>query len=385
MERPSVDTQDKLGILADDSRYDLACACGGKGVEDHRTRGADGLWLYPTSVPRGGKSVLLKTLMSNACAGDCLYCPLRSDEDRPRCSLSPEEVARVFMDYFRRDVVFGLFLSSGVIRSPDHTMDRLVAVGRILRRKYAFRGYLHLKIIPGCSDAAIEAALSVASTVSVNVEAPTGATFAALSRRKDYMSDIVRPIKLISKLTGRGMPYSRINQSTQFVVGASTETDDEIIQATSGLYDRQNLSRVYYSAYQRGLGDPALPGERNVDVPAQDLLTREHRLYQVDFLMRKYGYEADEIPLESSGNLSLTTDPKQHWADLHPERFPIDVNVAPKKELLRVPGLGPVTVGRIMKVRKDGSRLRTLGDVGRVGKLLTKAGTYVHFGDRRRA
>ena len=164
----SLDKEEKLRILADDSRYDLACACGTSGGEDHRTRGEDGLWVYPTSVPRGGKSVLLKTLMSNACRSDCRYCPLRRDNDVRRCALLPEEVAAAFMGYQRRGDVNGLFLSSGIIRSPDHTMDRLVATGRILRRKYGFRGYLHLKVIPGASDAAIEAALSVASTVSVS-------------------------------------------------------------------------------------------------------------------------------------------------------------------------------------------------------------------------
>ncbi len=375
----TLDKDEKLRILADDSRYDLACACGTRGGEDHRSRGQDGLWVYPASVPRGGKSVLLKTLMSNACRGDCRYCPLRRDNDVRRCALLPEDVAAAFMGYLRRGDVNGLFLSSGIIRDPDHTMDRLVATGRILRRKYRFRGYLHLKVIPGASDAAIEAALGVASAVSVNVEAPTRSSFAALSGEKDYDRDIVRTVKLISRLTARGTRYSRVSQSTQFVVGASTETDAEIVTATSRLYGNLGLSRAYFSAYQRGLGDPDLPGERRPEGRPEDALTREHRLYQADWLLRKYGYAAEEIPFEEDGNLSLETDPKQHYADLHPERFPVDVNQASRKELLRVPGLGPVTVKRVIDRRKEGHRARRLADNGRVGKLLRKAGPYLRF------
>jgi len=375
----TLDKDEKLRILADDSRYDLACACGSRGGEDHRSRGEAGLWIYPASVPRGGKSVLLKTLMSNACRGDCRYCPLRRDNDVRRCALRPEEVAAAFMGYYRRGDVNGLFLSSGIIRSPDHTMDRLVATGRILRRRYRYRGYLHLKVIPGASDAAVEAALGVATAVSVNVEAPTRSSFAALSGEKDYDRDIVRTVKLISRLTARGTRYSRVSQSTQFVVGASTETDSEIVTATSRLYGNLKLSRAFFSAYQRGLGDPELPGERRPGLSPEDALTREHRLYQADWLLRKYGYAAEEIPFGEDGNLSLVIDPKQHDADLHPERFPVDVNRAAGKELLRVPGLGPVTVKRIIDGRKEGHRVRRLADIGRVGKLLRKAGPYLRF------
>jgi predicted DNA-binding helix-hairpin-helix protein len=283
------------------------------------------------------------------------------------------------MGYQRRGDVNGLFLSSGIIRSPDHTMDRLVATGRILRRKYRFRGYLHLKVIPGASDAAIEAALDLASAVSVNVETPTRSSFAALSGEKDYDRDIVRTVKLISRLTAKGTRHSRVSQSTQFVVGASTETDCEIVTATSRLYGNLGLSRAFFSAYQRGLGDPDLPGERRPVGRPEDALTREHRLYQADWLLRKYGYAAEEIPFEENGNLSLETDPKQRYADLHPERFPIDVNRAPRQALLRVPGLGPVTVRRILGHRKEGARVRRIEDLGRVGKLLRKAEPYLQF------
>jgi predicted DNA-binding helix-hairpin-helix protein len=323
---------------------------------------------------------MLKTLLSSACANDCRYCPLRRQRDVRRYTLTPEEVAAVFMDYVRRENVFGLFLTSGVLRDPDFTMDRLVAVARLLRGRYEYRGFIHLKVIPGASDAAIEEAVSLASAVSLNVEAPKRSAFAALSTTKDFDRDIVRPMKLIARLTARGSQYARVKQTTQFIVGASTETDSDIVQATFGLYRRLGLNRVYYSAYQRGLGDPTIPGERPGAAPPSDLLTREHRLYQVDWLIRKYGFDADEIPLEPDGNLSLAADPKEVWAQRHPERFPVDVNRADKFELLRVPGLGPITVNRILEIRARGSRVRSVADLGRPSQRLRRAESYLQFG-----
>ena len=282
-----MDAGGKLALLADASRFDVSCACGTRGGADHRRRGADGLWVYPASVPGGGTSVMLKTLLSNACVNDCHYCPFRAGRDFARTTLSPDQVAGSFMGYLRTGQVFCLFLSSGVIGSPDATMERLVGVGELLRRRHAFSGYLHLKVIPGASDAAIEAALAVADTVSLNVEAPTRAAFRKLSASKDYDRDIVRPIRLISRLTARGSCHEGVGQMTQFMVGAADEVDRQIIEATGALYGNLGLRRVYFSAYQRGLGDPDLPGERAAAVAgptgAGDLLTREHRLYQADF------------------------------------------------------------------------------------------------------
>ena len=375
-----MDTQQKLAVLADASRFDLSCACGTRAKDDHRRRGADGVWLYPASLPRGGPSIMLKTLVSNACVNDCRYCPFRRDRDTARFTLRPEEVARVFMDYVGQGKVFGLFLSSGVVRSPDYTMDRMTAAAQILRRKYRYRGWLHLKVIPGASDGAIEEALSLASAVSLNVEVPKRSAFAALSNTKDYDRDIVAPLKRISRLTARGARYARVKQTTQFIVGASDESDADIVQASFGLYRRLGLARVYFSAYQRGLGDPSLPGERKAPLGPHDLLTREHRLYQTDWLMRKYGFTADDIPFEADGHLSLAADPKEIWALRHPEFFPIDVNGADRRQLLRVPGLGPVTVDRLLAARTDGRRLRSIDDIGRPGKRPRKAGRFVKFG-----
>ena len=348
-----MDTIEKLRMLAADSQYDLACACGSN-KDDRRTRGLDGKWLYPVTLPSGGYSILLKTLLSNSCSNDCGYCPLRSDTDVRRCTLQPEEVASVFMEYVRRRKVFGLFLSSAVIGSPDYTMERINTVARLLRGRHEYRGYIHLKIIPGASDEAVREAISLSRAVSLNIETPGKRHYDLLSHRKDYDRDIIRPIKLMSALTAKGERYSKVKCTTQFIVGASEETDSEIIRYMGGLYDRLNFNRVYFSAYQKGLGDPGIPGERRPAEDPEGVFIREHRLYQVDFLMRKYGFGQGEIPVDNKGNLLLDKDPKQVWADNHPEFYPVRINTADKESLLRVPGLGPETVRTILKVRREG-------------------------------
>jgi len=369
-------TAEKLEILSSDAQYDLACACG-TNQDDRRSRGDDGKWVYPVTLPNGGKSVLFKTLISNVCSNDCKYCPLREQRDLRRCSLGPEETVKVFLDYLNRRKVFGLFLSSGVCGSPDAAMERLNATARLLRKKYSYRGFIHLKIIPGASDAAVEDAVSLSSAVSLNIETPGAANLAKLSNRKDYIRDIIEPIKLISRLTGPGMRYSRVKQTTQFIVGAAGESDSEIVRYMGGLYERLKLNRMYFSSYQRGLGDESIPGEKGRGEKPTDNFVREHRLYQVDFLLRRYGFRDSEIVFED-GNLSLDVDPKEAWAKGHPEVFPVDVNSAPRGSLLRVPGLGPVTVKRILERRKS-RRLSGIEDVGKVGVRLAKASEYVRF------
>jgi predicted DNA-binding helix-hairpin-helix protein len=376
MESVAMDIEKKLQILSDASRYDLSCACGTK-PDDHRKRTPEGVWLYPTSLPNGGTSIMLKTLMSNVCTNDCRYCPFRNDQDPRRVTLSPEEVARCFMGYVRRKKIVGLFLSSGVIGTPDSTMARMAAVGSILRRKYRYRGFVHMKIIPGASQAAIDEILSLSSAVSLNVEVPTAAAMKQLSARKDFQRDIVDPIHRISKLTSRGERFAGVRQSTQFIVGAADESDTQIVHAAYGLYKRLKINRVYYSAYQRGLGDAKLPGESHAPISPGDALTREHRLYQSDWLVRKYGFKDSEIPFGPDGNLSLQADPKEVWARRHPEFFPLDVNRADKFELLRVPGLGHISVERILKLRTNGQRINRMSNIGTSGKRLDKAKRYL--------
>lgn len=371
------DTNGKLEILSTDAQYDLACACSCS-KDEHRQRSDDGKWIYPVTLPNGGKSTLFKTLISNVCVNDCKYCPLRIDTDIRRCSLGVQETAKVFLDYYKQRKVFGLFLSSGVLGSADATMERLNAVARLLRKKHKFRGYIHLKIIPGASDAAIEEAISLASTVSLNIETPGAKNLTKLSDKKEYIKDIIEPIKLISRLTARGMKYEKVKQTTQFIVGAAGEPDTEIVKYMFGLYERLKMHRVYFSAYQKGLGDESIIGEQLEPETPNDVFMREHRLYQVDFLLRKYGFEESDIVFEKNGNLSLTTDPKEAWALGHPGFFPLNVNRALKLELLRVPGLGPVTVRRILERRKQ-ARLRHIEDVGKVGVRLQKAKKYLAF------
>jgi predicted DNA-binding helix-hairpin-helix protein len=368
------DTIEKLRILGRDGQYDLACACGST-KDEHRKRGPDGNWIYPVALPNGGKTILFKTLVSNACNNDCLYCPLRDKNDVRRCTLGIEETADVFMQYLRARQVFGLFLSSGLTGDADKTMARINAIASVVRRKHGFRGYIHLKILPGASPAAIEETLRLASAVSINIETPGAEYMARLSQKKDFLKDIIEPMKLISKLTAKGTRYERIKSTTQFIVGAAGETDKKIVRYMTGLYQRLKLNRVYFSAYQSAPGAESLSAE--AENPA-DRLLREHRLYQTDFLMRKYGFTDTDILFDGRDRLSLEKDPKQLWAEAHPEFFPININQADKFTLLRVPGLGPRTVRTILDCRKTG-RVNRLEDIMRRGKPMEKAKSHVVF------
>lgn len=321
---------------------------------------------------------MLKTLISNVCGNDCKYCPYRSAKDIPRCIINPEQMAALFMEYVRSKQVFGLFLSSGVVDSPDKTMDLLNTTARIARKKYQYRGYIHLKIIPGASDAAIEDALSLASAVSLNIETPGHNHFQTLSEKKDFLRDIVHPIKQISALTAKGMKYERVKQSTQFIVGAAGENDSEIIHYTAGLYERLKLNRVYFSAYQKGAGDSSIPGENQIQSQTNESFIREHRLYQADFLLRKYGFSEKDIIFDNSGRLFYDRDPKLVWAENNPGFFPINVNKAEKSALLRVPGIGPETANMIIKTRKH-SKFLSSASLPFKGKRLELAKKYIEF------
>lgn len=370
-----MDTGEKLQVLSGDSRYDLACACGTR-RDEHRRRGPAGNWLYPVTLPQGGYTFLLKTLLSNACANDCRYCPLRAETNVRRCTMKPEEIARIFMEYYQQRKVSGLFLSSAVIRNADYTMDRINAVARLLRYQHNFKGYIHLKIIPGASDAAIEDSFSLATAVSLNIETPGEKHFGALTGTKDFDRDILRPLKLMGKLSGKGMRFSNVKCTTQFIVGASDETDSEIIHYMFGLYKRLNFRRIYFSAYQKGLGHPGIPGERHVPGTPEVPFVREHRLYQTDFLIRKYGFAKEDILFDMTGNLRLDKDPKQVWADSHPEYYPVRINTSDREALLRVPGFGPETVRKILEMRKE-RKITCLEALGIRGRRIGKTKGYV--------
>lgn len=374
--KKSLETSEKLKILSQDSQYDLACACGTSDNE-HRIRSSDDKWLYPVVMPDGRYTFLFKTLLSNVCVHNCHYCPLRVNRDPRRCSLEPEEAAKTFLNYYRAGKASGLFLSSGLLGTADNTMEKINRTAAILRHNN-FRGYIHLKIMPGSSVAAIEKTLSLASAVSLNIETAGVEHFKKLNTGKDYLNDIIAPIKLISELTAKGSPYAQVKHTTQFIVGAADETDRDIVKYAWGLYKRLKLNRIYFSAYQRGLGERNLPGE-NSAFSNKDILMREHRLYQVDWLIRKYGFQESEIPFNREGNLDINLDPKESWARQHPEFFPININHASKETLLRVPGFGSVTVEQILENRKRGWGIHSIFQLGRLGKRFEKAARYIIF------
>ncbi|MBN1788806.1 MAG: radical SAM protein [Sedimentisphaerales bacterium] len=369
-------TIEKLQLLSRDSQYDLACACS-YNKSEHRTRGTNGKWIYPVTLPDGGVASLFKTLISNHCTSDCKYCPLRQNEDIRRCSLSPEEIAASFLQYYRQGVVFGLFLSSGITCSSDTAMEKLIAPVEILRKKHNFKGYVHLKILPGSSRAAIEKAISLSNAVSINIETPGAQYLDKLSSKKDFLKDIVEPMKLISQLTAQSR--HRVKQTTQFIVGAAGESDRDIVNYTSALYKRINLQRVYFSAYQKH--QPDNPKKQSINT--ENAFMREHRLYQVDFLFRKYGFDQSDIIYDQSGLLSCETDPKEVWAKNHPEFFPVSINTADRHKLLRVPGLGLQTVETILNKRKL-AKIRSIDDIGKVGSRLFRACKYLDFGDSQK-
>ena len=369
-------TVEKLRILSADAQYDLACACGSR-KNEHRTRGDDGKWIYPVAMANGSRGSLFRTLISNACVNDCKYCPLRASSNVRRCGLDPSETAETFADLINRDMVFGAFLTSGVCGSADASMDNMIQTAEIIRKKHRFRGYLHLKVIPGASDGAIEYALASASAVSINIETPGEQFFRKLSQSKDFNDDIIRPLKTIARLTAPGAKFENKKVTTQFIVGAADESDQHIIHYTAALYQRLNLHRVYFSAYQKGLGDAELEGEKSEASP-EEVFTREHRLYQADFLLRKYGFKEDDFLFDTSSNFNLHDDPKQVWADNHPEFFPVNINRADKWQLMRVPGLGPETVRNIVASRKEG-RINGIEQLGKFTKRLQKAFLYLRF------
>jgi predicted DNA-binding helix-hairpin-helix protein len=344
------ETIHKLQILSEASRYDISCACATLDNE-HRKKQQDGTWLYPATLPSGGTSLMLKTLISNKCINDCKYCPCRASAEIERCFVAPEELAKIFMEYVKTKGIFGIFLSSAVDSSPEKTMQNLIDCAAILRTRHRYKGYIHLKIIPGTQNAAIEEAIKLASAVSLNLETPGEQYLKKLSHLKNYENDILRPLRYLKTISNENSQFAHIKKSTQFIVGAADETDKEIMRYTYGLYKKKIMHRVYFSAYQNIQTSPDPLILHNFK-ETQNLITREHRLYQADFLFRKYGFRFDEIPFSKDGMLPLEKDPKLLWAENNLHFFPINVNKAEKEELLRVPGLGQKAVETILATRK---------------------------------
>ncbi len=361
----------KLVRLGQNAMFDLSCACG---MEPSRRRGPDGRWVYPAVMPDGSRVSMLKVLMNNACQNDCAYCAQRAGRDTPRDRFAPEELARLFDEMVRAGQVQALFLSSGLGGNSVRAMDRMIAAVEIIRRKYRFYGFVHLKILPAAEYAQVERAAQLAQRISINIEAPGANRLAVLSTGKDFAADILTRMRWIAELVGKRNTRAR-GHTTQFVVGAAGESDREIVSAADRLYGRYNLSRAYYSGFQ------PVP-----DTPLENLppagFVREHRLYQTDFLLRKYGFAFSEIPFEADGNLSYDTDPKTAWAGTHPEFFPLEVNKAEPERLLRVPGLGPLSVKRIVAARTQG-RLRWPEDIAQLGAAASRSAPFLLFGGKK--
>ncbi len=361
-----MDTLQKVEALGQGAQYDLCGASCGPGMI--RTRGPLDRWIYPAALPDGKSIRLLKVLQTNACQNDCYYCATRASAPVPRVSFAPEELAGLFMEMLRQGKVEGLFLSSGIAGGAPRTMDRLLATAEIVRRRYGFRGYLHLKVMPGAEYGQVEAAVALADRVSLNLEAPNAPCLARIAGKKDYENEILTRMKWIKQLADQGQA-TPAGQTTQFVVGAADESDQEILATTDRLYQQVGLTRAYFSAFQ------PVPGTPLADHPPTPL-TREHRLYQADFLFRQYGFKLNELVFDAQGHLPLATDPKLLWAQRHPERFPLEINTAGREELLRVPGIGPRAVSRLLKMRREG-RLRQVEALKAAGAVASRAAPYL--------
>jgi putative DNA modification/repair radical SAM protein len=352
-----VNTQEKLEILADAAKYDASCASSGakRGGNGEGVGHSDGMGICHSYTPDGRCVSLLKILLTNVCTYDCAFCVNRVSSDIRRARFTPEEVVNLTLDFYKRNYIEGLFLSSGIIQSPDYTMEQLISVARQLRQVHKFGGYIHLKAIPGASQVLIDEAGLVADRLSANIELPTQAdlvqlapekksaviesTMSQIAVRKDEADEDRKKSALAPKFAAAG-------QSTQMVVGATPANDRQILTTATHLYGQYKLRRIYYTGFS-----PYPEADARLPLQAAPLM-REHRLYQSDWLMRFYGFEAAELTSEENPSLSLTEDPKTVWARTHPEYFPVDVNAAPRESLLRVPGIGYRNVERILSIRR---------------------------------
>lgn len=378
--------QDKLAILSDAARYDASCASSGTSRRDSTKGGlgsTEGSGICHAYAPDGRCISLLKILMTNFCIYDCAYCVNRVSSNTPRARFTPEEVVHLTLEFYRRNYIEGLFLSSGIIRSPDRTMEDMVQIARTLREREGFKGYIHLKTIPDAAPELIEQGGLYADRLSVNVELPTDAAVAAYAPEKNpgTIRDAMAGVKTRRAAakdrshTGKRPPrFAPAGQSTQMIVGADGSNDATILTTSTRLYGDFGLKRVYYSAFS------PIP-DASAKLPLiQPPLLREHRLYQADWLMRFYGFAADEITAAApGGNLDLALDPKLAWALAHRALFPVDVQRAEKPLLLRVPGFGTRTVQRILATRRH--RTIRWDDLKRMGANLRNARAFITLPD----
>jgi predicted DNA-binding helix-hairpin-helix protein len=335
----------------------------------------------------GMRMSLLRILMTNACSYNCHYCPMRRDREMPRTLLKPEELVRIFLGARERGWCEGLFVTTGIPGRPVKVMDDLITALELLRERHRFGGYIHVKLVPGGEPAQIERLTELASRVSVNLEAPCGASLAPIAPEKSFRTTVSDLERVRAQLLGErvqradGKPRDPLHpggvsgMTMQFVVGATPDSDRTILDTVSRLSAGGGIHHAHFSAF-RPIENTPLEG-----APAAPAL-REHRLYQVDYLLRGYGFGSEEVVFEPNGNLPLALDPKSAWALAHPERFPIEIRTASPEELMRVPGIGPTSARRIVTERADTS-IRTLSDLRKLGVVTTRAAGFLSLGGRR--
>lgn len=353
-----MDIFDKLKILTDSAKYDVACTSSGVDRQNGKSGMGNtvGCGICHTFSADGRCVSLLKVLMTNVCIYDCAYCINRRSNDLPRAAFTPRELADLTINFYKRNYIEGLFLSSGVIKSPDYTCEQLIKTVEILRSEHHFYGYIHAKAIPGADEKLLTKLGLLVDRMSVNIELPSQASLSLLAPDKSKTS-ILKPMGFITNkleenkrdlIQYRHAPqFAPAGQSTQMIIGATEETDFQILKLSSALYKKYRLKRVFFSAYLPISTNPLLPAP-NTPPP----LLREHRLYQADWLLRFYGFEADELLDEEHPTFNPLVDPKCNWALSHMDRYPIEVSRAPYEELLRVPGIGVNSAKRILIARK---------------------------------
>lgn len=386
MDNSSLSLMEKLGILTDSAKYDVACTS--SGVE-RKGNGRD----LGNCVKAGichsfssdGRCIsLLKILMTNECIYDCKYCINRRSNDVPRATFTPEEICRLTMEFYRRNYIEGLFLSSGIIESPGRTMELMYQTLYLLRNVYRFNGYVHVKAIPGAPPELIRMTGYLADRMSVNLELPTAEGLRELAPNKHRRS-ILTPMRQIQNgiqvnqhdlmLYRHAPKFVAGGQSTQMIIGATGESDYQILNVAESLYQKFALKRVFYSAFVKVNEDKALPA-----LPGGPPLLREHRLYQADWLLRFYGFEAHELLDEKRPFFNVMLDPKEDWAVRHLEQFPVEINRAPYERLLRVPGIGVRSAQRIVAARRS-ARLR-FEDLRRIGVVMKRAVYFITCGGK---
>lgn len=387
---PEMNLLDKLTILTDAAKYDASCTSSGvirgsrPGMIGNTSSSIAGCC---HSFSADGRCIsLLKVLMTNYCVYDCKYCINRRSNDTRRTAFTPRELAELTVQFYRRNYIEGLFLSSGVLRDPDYTTLRMIETLRLLRREFAFNGYIHAKAIPGTSPELVQQLGYLADRLSVNIELPSQKGLAALAPDKSKAA-ILAPMRLIEAqgrqnkeelMKYRHAPaFAPAGQSTQLIVGATEDSDRHILHLSESLYDRYRLKRVFYSAYVPVVENPLLPA-----LHTKPPLLREHRLYQADWLLRFYGFRADELLDDQHPNFDPMLDPKCYWAITHPEQFPVEIMTADLGRLLRVPGIGPTGARRILSARRTG--LLHFDDLKKMGIVLKRAQFFILCGGRMR-